>query len=268
MRISSENLDETIKINKTIKDEIQQRMEYVNNHLKNVRIYSEKQAFQILKDYNLIQVPVPDTDWGGAIYTLPNGKKIPVINTAQPRLYQYFTCWHEIYHLIDDPTNEMKHEITTGFDLQERKADNFASRMLISDDVYRYYHQQENEQFVDRIAYCMDTFKAPYKAILIHLYDLAQEFSNEQLSQQIKENFDLKITQEDWANIFVRLSLDDSLVKPSFIIDFGKLKELIEDHSTGYNDVVLYTENKFKLSELEEKFMQVKEAESGKFSRT
>ncbi|MEZ0118540.1 UNVERIFIED_ORG: hypothetical protein ABRZ91_002497 [Heyndrickxia coagulans] len=120
---------------------IQWRISFFSIHLAKYEIHSpEKQALQILKKPLLIQLPIPDPDWGGAIRELPNGEKVPVINTAQPRLYQYFICWHEIYHLTEDNLPVVSHEISTEFDLTERKADYFASQMLISKDLYPYFY--------------------------------------------------------------------------------------------------------------------------------
>ena len=62
---------------------------------------SNQLAMQILKLYGLVQMPLDNQYWSGAIF-VKKGKKIPVINTALPRANQYFTAWHEIYHLIYD----------------------------------------------------------------------------------------------------------------------------------------------------------------------
>lgn len=268
MRITSQNLDETIQTNRKIKKEVRDRIQFMERYLKKIRIHSpEKQALQILKEHNLIQIPIPDRDWGGAIYELPNGHKIPVINTAQPRLYQYFIYWHEIYHLTEESATDITHNISTELDLADRKADYFASQMLISNDLYDYYHQLKYEDFIDRIASCMDTFKAPFKAILIELYELALEFSNLSLQNEIKKHFDLQLSPDAWENIFKGLSLDESLVKPTYIVDFGTLKGLIQEKSERHPDVELYNENKEFVLNLEAKFSRIKEAwENGQLS--
>jgi len=260
MRITGQNLDETIKINSEVNREVQEQIKYLERYLKKYRIIStEKLAMQILKDHNLIQVPIPDPDWGGAIYELPNGQKVPVLNTAQSRLYQYFICWHEVYHLTEESRQSVSHSISTEFDLTERKADYFASQMLIGNDLYLYYRDLEDQKFIDRIAYCMDTFKAPYKAILIQLYEDAIRFKDELLQREIKAYFDLKLDQKQWEEKFKELSLDDSLVKPTGIIDFGKLKKVIEEKTSQHSDVELYSENMNFLLSLEKKLRDTKE---------
>lgn len=64
----------------------------------------EKLSFQILKDKGLIQLPIEYKFGGGAIYKKEN-KRIPVLNTAQPRVYQYFVAWHE-----EDESDVSDHE--------------------------------------------------------------------------------------------------------------------------------------------------------------
>jgi hypothetical protein len=261
MRITGQNLDETIKINREISREVQEQIKYLEKYLKRFRINStEKQAMQILKEHNLIQVPIPDLDWGGAIYELPNGQKVPVINTAQPRLYQYFICWHEIYHLTEESKQNTTHSISTEFDLTERKADYFASQMLIGNDLYSYYSDLKDDEFINRVAYCMDIFKAPYKAILIQLYEEAIQFKDSLLQSEIKTYFDLKLDQKQWEQKFKELSLDDTLVKPTGIIDFGKLKKFIEEKIVQHSDVELYSKNMEFLLALENKLRDSKEA--------
>lgn len=261
MRITSNNLDDTIKINQQIHHETQNHLKYMHRFLAKYEIHSpEKLGLQILKDNYLIQIPIPDLDWGGAIRELPNGRKVPVINTAQPRLYQYFIYWHEIYHLTEDLSNS--HEISAEFDLIERKADYFASQMLISKDLYKYFLDIKNPDFVCKVAICMDTFKAPYKAILIQLYESAIEYENKKLQEQIKLNFDTPFDVQSWIDIFRTLSLDENLVKPSYIVDFGLLKYEVDSLETA--DDRVYTETKEFVNALEKKYLLVKgKLESG-----
>ncbi|MGM0789898.1 MAG: ImmA/IrrE family metallo-endopeptidase [Bacillota bacterium] len=258
-------MDETIKLNQQIASEIQRHIRFMHRHYAKYDIQSpEKQALQILKDHYLIQLPIPDSDWGGAIRELPNGQKVPVINTSQPRLYQYFIYWHEIFHLIEEPLSSVSHEISTEFDLTERKADYFASQMLIGKDLYFYFLDSIEEKFIERAAKCMDTFKAPYKAILIQLYESAIEYQNETLQEEIRENFDIAISREEWIELFKTLSLDENLVKPSHKVDFGLLKHLAEkEHIKNPEDRVFHETRNF-IFELERKYLDVKgKLESG-----
>ena len=65
----------------------------------------------------------------------------------------------------------------------------------------------------------MSTFQAPYKAVLVSLYEYAIQSENEKLCGKIKEVFDLQF--DDLPNRFRRLGLDDSLVCPSY----GRVKK-------------------------------------------
>lgn len=263
-RITIDNLDKTIEKNFEIEAEVREQIKYMEKYLKKYRIHSpEKLAFQILKENNLIRLPIPDSDWGGAIYELPNGCKIPIINTAQPRLYQFFICWHEVYHLTEESfKNNDTHFISTrDLYLSERKADYFASQMLIGEDVYKYYHQLKNEHelFIDRIACCMDVFKAPYKAILIQLYEIAKRFDDLVLQETVKKNFDFDLDSKQWEEKFNELLLDDTLVKPTYIVDFSELKRKIIKMSKQNDDVELFLDNKEFLLSLEKKFHKIKD---------
>lgn len=261
MRITSRNLDETVNINREIAKDIEKHISYIYKYKTNYSTISpEKRALHILKKNHLIQLPIPDADWGGAIKRLPNGSMVPVINTAQPRLYQYFIYWHEIYHLTESVFDEygsspLSHNISTEFDLTERKADYFASKMMMSDEVYDYFFQFSDNNFIHRLAKCMDAFKVPYKAVLIQLYESAIQFQNEILQEEIKIHFDLTI---DWQSIFKELSLDETLVKPSYIVDFGKLKETVNKRSLSSPDDRAILETKEYIDALELKYQGVK----------
>ena len=47
-------------------------------------------------------------------------KRIPVLDTAQPRVYQYFVAWHEDYHLLYDKSlMESSHNISIDMELND-----------------------------------------------------------------------------------------------------------------------------------------------------
>lgn len=243
MRISKENLSETIKLNKQVEDEIFRLIQYVEMIYKEIRIQSpEKQALQILRQHYFLQIPIPDQDFGGAIKVLPNGKKLFIINTAQPRVYQYFMYWHEIYHLLEQSTES--HIITLDFDLSERKADYFAAQMLLGKDVYRYFmNLQEPNDFLERIMICIDMFKAPYKAVLIQLYEDAVAEGNTLLQEEIEQYFDEQLTESQLEDYFKKLNLDSSLIQPSNILDMSVLLNAIQSKQEAYPEVPTYSEH-------------------------
>ncbi|WP_341280788.1 ImmA/IrrE family metallo-endopeptidase [Paenibacillus sp. FSL H8-0537] len=263
MRITSENLDETISLNEQIDRQVQEHIRYIERRLiKWKSLPIEEQALGILKEHNLVEIPIPDGNWGGAIRKFHSNKAVPIINTAQPRIYQYFIYWHEIYHLTENEEinshNEENYNIMTEFDLNERKADYFASQMIFGyADLLNYFYSLEYEDFIVKIAHCMKSFKAPYKAVLIQLYQIAKKNNNEQLQNQIKLYFDKKWTPDDWKTIFQEHALDDNLIKPSFVTNLNSIINAIKNQILQHPDVELFKDNLKVVKEWEEKYKNV-----------
>ena len=109
--------------------------------------------------------------------------------------------------------------------MEERKAECFAACMLLS-GVDSYYTDLPEMDFISKIFHCMATFQAPYKAVLVSLYEIAKQSENEKLCDRIKEVFDLQF--EDLPDRFRMLGLDDSLVRPSYVVNTSSLKERIK----------------------------------------
>ncbi|KOP64817.1 hypothetical protein AMS62_05805 [Bacillus sp. FJAT-18019] len=263
MRITSANLDQTVERNEQIDRQIQDHIHFIEKRLiKWKSLPIEEQAFGILKEHNLIEIPIPDSNWGGAIRKFHGGKVVPIINTAQPRLYQYFIYWHEIYHLTEHEEmslhNEETYEISTEFDLNERKADYFASQMIFGySDLYDYYHSLEYDDFIVKIAHCMKSFKAPYKAVLIQLYQMVKRNQNVQLQEQIKLYFDKQWSTSEWTTIFQEYALDDSLIKPSYVTNMNSIINAIKNQITQHPDVELFQDNLKVVKEWEEKYKHI-----------
>ena len=116
------------------------------------------------------------------------------------------------------------HFIEADNTLEERKAECFAACMLLN-GVDRFTELPEMD-FVSKIFYCMSAFQAPYKAVLVSLYEYAIKSENEKLCSRIKEVFDLQF--EDLPDRFRMLGLDDSLVTPSYVINTSYLQERIK----------------------------------------
>ena len=195
-------------------------------------------ALLILHGFGLIQMPIEDKFWSGAIY-VKDGKIIPVINTALPRANQYFAAWHEIYHLIFD-TVSLDHFIESDNMMEERKAECFAASMLLT-GVDRYFIELTEMDFVSKIFLCMSVFQAPYKAVLVSLYEYAVQSRNEILGKKIKEVFDREL--EDLPQKFRLLGLDDSLVRPSYVINTSSLQEKIKRSKTADPELDYHKEN-------------------------
>ena len=167
---------------------------------------------------------------------MKDGKRIPVLNTALPRANQYFTAWHEIYHLFYDDVS-FNHVIKSETSIEERKAEYFASQMLLG-NLLPYYLELPEMDFQAKIFHCMDAFEAPFKAVMIALYESAEQSGNVSLMEQIKQHFDMVFI--DLPKIFRDLGLDDSLVRPSYVINVSALQTKInakikQDPELNYN---------------------------------
>ena len=237
--ITAQNLDLVIKKNSEIKTEVLTQAIRLQTNPSIMKIASVPQlALLILQGFGVIQMPIEDKFWSGAIF-VKDGKIIPVINTALPRANQYFTAWHEIYHLIFDKVS-FDHFIETDNTLEERKAECFAACMLLN-GVDRYFTELPEMDFISKIFYCMSTFQTPYKAVLVSLYEYATQSENEKLCGRIKEVFDLQF--EDLPDRFRRLGVDDSLVKPSYVINTSSLQERIKETRIANPDLNYHTDN-------------------------
>ena len=228
--ITSQNLDYVIKKNLEIKEEVLTQAIRFQTNPSIMKVPSAPQlVLLILQGLGLIQMPIEDKYWSGAIF-IKDEKIIPVLNTALPRANQYFTAWHEIYHLIYDEVS-FDHFIGTENVLEERKADYFAACMLLN-GVDRYFTELPEMEFISKILHCMSAFQAPYKVVLISLYECAVQSENEKLCSKIKEVFDFQF--DDLPHRFRMLGLDDNLVCPSYVVNEsflqGKIKKIRDEN--------------------------------------
>ena len=221
--ITADNIDLVINMNDKIKDEVQEQTMKLQTNPEIMKVASRPElALLILQKFGLIQLPIEDKYWSGAIF-VKDGKIIPVLNTALPRANQYFTAWHEIYHLFFDKLSS-DHFIEKDYTMKERKAECFAASMLLN-GIDRYFIELSEGDFISKIFLCMSAFQAPYKAVLVSLYEYAIQSENKVLGNRIKAVFDLEF--KDMPQRFQALGLDDSLVKPSYVINTFSLQEKI-----------------------------------------
>ena len=237
--ITAENIDLVIKKNREIKDEVLAQAVKLQENPAIMKVASAPQlALLILQGFGLVQMPIEDKFWSGAIY-VKDGKIIPVLNTSLSRANQYFTAWHEIYHLMFDKVS-FDHFIEADNTLEERKAEYFAGCMLLN-GVDRYYMELPDVDFVSKVFHCMSVFQAPYKAVLVSLYEHAIQSDNETLAYGIKRIFDLQI--DDLPYRFQRLGLDDSLVTPSYVINKSFLQERIKKRKDENPELWFHKDN-------------------------
>lgn len=238
-RITARNLPEVVARNREIHMEICQKANIIRTKFNTMQVNSAPQlAIQLLKNYGLIQIPIDNPYLSGAIFVRDN-IKIPVINTALPRTNQYFTAWHEIYHLFFDEVS-FDHIIASDALVEERKAEYFASLMLLG-NLMPYFSELPELDFLSKIFYCMDVFQAPYKAILISLYESANKLENTDITSKVLDNFDLQFS--DLAQRFRSLGLDDTLVKPSYIVNVSSLQAKMNIKAKRESDVSYHNDN-------------------------
>ena len=89
--------------------------------------------------------------------------------------------------------------------------------------------------------YNMNAFQAPYKAVLISLYESAVKNGNTAIAEEVKENFDVQV--EDIAQRFRDLGLDDSLVRPSYVVNVSPLQEKINKTIRNEPEVEYHKDN-------------------------
>ena len=237
--ITAANIDLVVQKNREIAGEVSAQALRLQTNTAITRVASMPQlALLILQGFGLVQMPIEDKYWSGAIY-VKDGKIIPVINTSLPRANQYFAAWHEVYHLIFDKVS-LDHVIENDNMMEERKAEYFAACMLLR-GVDRYFAEVVSSDFMSRIFNCMSVFQAPYKAVLISLYEDAVQSDNEKLKEQIKRVIDLKI--ENMPEKFRELGLDDSLVLPSYVVNTSYLLDQIDKYKKKNPDLKYHADN-------------------------
>ena len=94
---------------------------------------------------------------------------------------------------------------------------------------------------MSNICNCLSVFQAPYKAVLISLYEDAVQSDNEKLKEQIKRVIDLKI--ENMPEKFRELGLDDSLVLPSYVVNTSYLLDQIDKYKKKNPDLKYHADN-------------------------
>lgn len=124
--------------------------------------------------------------------------------------------------------------------MEERKAEYFAALMLLG-NLMPYFEGLKDMEFQAKAFQCMNAFQAPYKAVLISLYESAVKNGNTAIVEEVKENFDVQV--EDIAQRFRDLGLDDSLVRPSYVVNVSPLQEKINKTIRNEPEVKYHKDN-------------------------
>ncbi|MCM1048428.1 MAG: hypothetical protein NC433_08390 [Clostridiales bacterium] len=248
-KITAENLDQVIQKNKEIRMDIERCNQLVFTQFNRMQVSSPIQlAIQLLKTYGLIQMPIDNPYFSGAIY-VKDGKRIPFINTALPRVNQYFAAWHELYHLLFDVVS-FDHLIELETTMEERKAEYFASKMLLGNLMSYFSELPEDMDFRSKVYNCMAVFLTPYKAVLIALYETASQTENSALMSMVKANFDN--VHHNMSECFDKLGLDNTLVLPSYVVDVSTLRSMIKECEQERPDLSYHKDNEHFLDRVVE----------------
>lgn len=248
--LTFDDLPKVLEENKKIRSEIHMAVNHYlqTYHPKGWNRIDGAKIF-IEQNHYLIEAPIHDLTFGGFIRATNTDKMICYINSAQPRMYQNFVVFHELYHLITRIAKiEKLHFIKAEIDnrTKERKADYFASLLLLDEyELSSFFSgpELEKELLFSRILICMNVFKAPYKAILIRLYEL-----NLIEPADLEALFDKQI---NFVEEFRRLGKDMYILEASHVINFKSLEALM-DHNSLPN--VAQVSNKKVLEEIQSFF--------------
>lgn len=228
--LSFVDLPQILEENRQVKSEVENLMrKYLQLYHPKGWTMIEGAKKYIATRHFFIEAPIQDSSLGGFIRSTNTNKYICYINTYQPRIYQNFSLFHELYHLLSlQELNSKLHIIHVGLDKNqaERKADYFASLLLMNEyELLTFYQGLDNdvETTVKKVFLCMSRFQAPFKAILIRLYEL-------QLIDKhtIETYFDQKFNYHEEFN---KLGIDHYMIERSNVVNVGNLEKMMKDYT-------------------------------------
>lgn len=179
----------------------------------------------IQKNTLFLQVPSDDLSLGG--FLIDYGHVVCCyINSSQPRVNQHFILFHEIYHLLKGIPSGEAHFVSTeqaGISLEERKADYFASLLLMPEQEMRnFFAAIQSDELLIQIYKAMNQFKAPYKSVLIRMLEL-----NALTPAKFIELFD---ENSNLSERFSKAGLDKGIVEPSRVFNIPNLDVVIAEN--------------------------------------
>lgn len=244
--MTAQNMDSVIRKNRNIGKEIAVHALKMQANPSIPQIpFSPQSAFFILQKYGLLRVPAEDVVWSGAVY-VRSGKVIPVINTAKPRAEQYFAAWQEVWYLL---YSERTGDCLFGSNLadEDPRSSYFARYMMLS-GVEDYFLELPDMDFLSKILCCMSAYQAPYREVLVALYECAVRNGNERLMIRIRDVFDRE--PRDLPERFRTLGLDDSAVRPSYVANVAALQERIRERRRKEPESEYHREKEEKLKRI------------------
>lgn len=190
------------------------------------------------KRYIVVEIPFKDKEIGAICY---KGDSVgyTFLNSSLPKINVNFALCHETYHIFH-PEQSFKKKIELYvnehyFEYEEELSANaFAGALLMPEqsfkNMFRKFQSEKPDENteISIIVKLMSYFEVPYMAALIRCYEL------ELLEAGVKLEKFLKVTSIEIENEFVKLWLNEDLLKPTNKDDYKKLELFVRKTGEDY----------------------------------
>lgn len=226
-KLTAELALDLLQMNRSIHEEVQKDVDFYL-HYKHPSGHDRiNGGFHFIQKNTLfLQAPSDDLSLGGFLIDYGH-VTCCYINSSQPRINQNFILFHEIYHLLKGIPSGQAHFVATeqaGLSLEERKADYFASLLLMPEHEMRnFFATIQSDALAIQIYKAMNQFKAPYKSILIRMLELEIVLTPDKFIELFDENNNL-------SERFSKAGLDKGIVEPSHVFNIPNLETIITNN--------------------------------------
>lgn len=226
-KLTAHHAIELLQMNRSIHEEVQKDVDFYLQYKHPSGHDRINGGFHFIQKNTLfLQVPSNDLSLGGFLIDYGH-VTCCYINSSQPRVNQHFILFHEIYHLLRGIHHQVAHFVSaeqTSVSLEERKADYFASLLLMPEKEMRdFFVAIQGDHIIIQIFKAMNQFKAPFKSVLIRMLELNIVLTETTFVELFKDNVNL-------ANRFAQAGLDSGIVEPSRVLNIPHLDTLIAEN--------------------------------------
>ena len=226
-KLTAEHAIDLLQINHSIHEEVQKDVDFYLQYKHPSGHDRINGGFHFIQKNTLfLQVPSDDLSLGGFLIDYGH-VTCCYINSSQPRINQHFILFHEIYHLLKGIPPGQAHFVSTeqtGISLEERKADYFASLLLMPEQEMRnFFATIQGDALAVQIYKAMNQFKAPYKSILIRMLELKIALTPDKFIELFDDNNNL-------SERFSKAGLDKGIVEPSRVFNIPNLDAVIAEN--------------------------------------
>ncbi|MDF2988407.1 MAG: ImmA/IrrE family metallo-endopeptidase [Eubacterium sp.] len=190
------------------------------------------------KRYIVVEIPFKDKEIGAICYK-GDSLGYTFLNSSLPKVNVNFALCHEIYHIFyQEQSFKQKIELYMNehyFEYEEElSANSFAGVLLMPEqsfeNMFRKFQSEKTDEDteVSLIVKLMSYFEVPYMAALIRCYELNLLNAGEKLEKL------LIVNSEVIENEFVRLWLNEDLLKPTNKDDYKKLESFVKKIGDDY----------------------------------